>query len=187
MTGLIPQNLELLSCGIRLSRPVVPPLLEEFQLRFGKVHLTGREPIGFIEVQFVVRVAEQHEQILVVQHQVRPFVETGQLGESIFQFSRQSPGFDVTGSGPFAKRDQVQHFAGQAVADPGDRADRATANESMTHLRIDADHQQDVAVGMSDVLGGVAQRIRAAEFLEADEIRKLAPQIEEQVTLVSNP
>jgi hypothetical protein len=36
---------------------------------------------------------------------------------------------------------------------------------------------------MSDVFSGIAQGVGTSEFLEADKIGKLAPQIEEQISL----
>ena len=68
----------------------------------------------------------------------------------------------------------MQHLARQHVADPGDRARGAAIDEAVKHLRVDADHQRQRRVLARDVLGRVAQRGRAAELLEADEMRMAA-------------
>ena len=43
----------------------------------------------------------------------------------------------------------------------------------MVDLGIDTDHEQDIVVGVGDVLGGVAQGIGAAKLLETDQVGKL--------------
>ena len=73
----------------------------------GKGLLAWRESVFLVEVQLVLGVAEQHEQMFVVQHEIRPFVETGQLGESVFQFPRQPSGFDIAGCGQTTQSNQM--------------------------------------------------------------------------------
>ena len=76
---------------------------------------------------------------------------------------------------------QVQYFTGKTVSDSGDGTDRTAADEAMTDLRINPDHQQNIHVRISDMLSGIAQRIGSAEFFETDKVWKLASQVEEQV------
>ena len=104
-------------CSIRFSRPVLPPRLKQVQLSFREGLLAGRESVFLVEVPLVLAVTEQHEQMLVIQHEIRPFVEAGQLGEGIFQFVSQPSGFDITGCSQSAKCDEMKHFSRQAVAD----------------------------------------------------------------------
>ena len=52
---------------------------------------------------------------------------------------------------------------------------------------VDADHQRDVGSAPGDMLGGVAQRFRAAEFLEADEMGKALRSSKNSSARVSKP
>jgi hypothetical protein len=74
----------------------------------------------------------------------------------------------------------VQDLGREAVADAGDRADGAAAQEPVEHLRVDADQQEQVVVGVGDVLGRAGEGIGAAELLEADEVAVVAAQLEEE-------
>ena len=64
----------------------------------------------------------------------------------------------------------MQHFGGEAVADAGDSAARTAIHKTVKHLRVHPGHQHEVFVTVGDMLGGVAQCLRPAEFLEADEV-----------------
>ena len=69
--------------------------------------------------------------------------------------------------------EQVQNLAGEAIADAGDRSHSSTTDIAVVDLGIDTDHEQDIVVGVGDVLGGVAEGIGAAKLLEADQVGKL--------------
>ena len=50
----------------------------------------------------------------------------------------------------------------------------------MVNLCVDTDHEGHLIVLTGDVLGGIAQIILAAEFLEADQVGMLGAQGKEQ-------
>jgi formylmethanofuran dehydrogenase subunit C len=76
--------------------------------------------------------------------QVGPFVESRQFAQRVFQFPGEPAGLGIArGPGP-AQRQQVQHLARQAVANPRDRPDRAAPQEPVADLRVDPHHQQHI-------------------------------------------
>ena len=88
---------------------------------------------------------------------------------------------DIAACCLFAQGNQMQNFLRQTVTNTSDRADSATVDESVKDLSVHSDHQQHIIAVMSDMFGRVTERIGTAEFLEANEIRKLAPQIEKEI------
>ena len=93
---------------------------------------------------------------------------------------RLPAGVHVTAGRQLTKPHEVEHLIRQYIADTGYGAGRAAIDDAVKHFRVDAHNQFDVSTPPGDVLGRVAQRFRAAEFLEADEILVVAPEIEEQ-------
>ena len=122
---------------------------------------------------------ERH-QALEIEHEIDALVEDRQRRERALELERQPPGLDVALGGASTEFDEAQHLARQHVADAGDDAARAAVDDAVKHLGVDADHQRNVVGLPGDVFGRVAQRLRAAEFLESDEMRELAAQVEEQ-------
>jgi hypothetical protein len=51
----------------------------------------------------------------------------------------------------------------------------------MEDIGIDADHQQNIIISRGDVFGRIAQVIVTAELLEADKVREILAQVEEQI------
>ena len=53
--------------------------------------------------------------------------------------------------------------------------------KAMKNLCVDADHQCQIGIATGDMLRCVAERLRAAEFFEADQVGELTMQIEKQI------
>ncbi len=138
-------------------------------------------------MQRIFGIALQRHEMLEIKHEVGPFVEARQDAERALEFERAPPRLRIARRGAFAERDEMQHFPRQHVADAGDGAARPAIDVAVEHLRVDADHQRDFRRSPGDVLGGVAQRLRAAEFLEADEVRISALKSKNSSARVSKP
>ena len=80
------------------------------------------------------------------------------------------PGGFIAGHGAFAEFEIVQHFCGEAVAEAGDGAARTAIYKTVKNLRVHAGHQHEVIIVAGDVLGSIAEGIRPAKFLEANEV-----------------
>ena len=128
-------------------------------------------------------VAFEHHQLLVVEDQIGALVVFREHGQGIIEFGRQPPGRHVAGGGREAELHQPQHRRRQGIAHTSDGAHRSAPHDSMEDLRIHADHQAEVGVAAGDVFGRIGERGCAAKLLEANEVRKLRPQVEKQWSL----
>src|SRR4051794_36826861 len=81
----------------RRAWPVSPPSLEERPLPADKLALAGAQLVGGVEVTLVSAVPLKRHQVLVVEHQVGAFVESGEDVKRIVQLRRQPPRFWVSG------------------------------------------------------------------------------------------
>ena len=124
----------------------------------------------------------EHHQRLVVEDEIGPFVEGGEDAEGLVELQREAARLDVTGGRAPAQRHQPQHRPGEGVADPGDRADGAAADEAVEDLRVDAHHEGEVRITRGDELGGVAQRLGAAKLLESDEVLVVPSQLSKEIS-----
>ena len=105
--------------------------------------------------------------------EVGAFIKGRQDLEGIVQLGGEASCFRVAGGAEGTELEQVQNLAGEAIADAGDRPHSSTTDIAVVDLGIDTDHEQDIVVGVGDVLGGVAQGIGAAKLLETDQVGKL--------------
>ena len=153
--------------------PLVPPGLEELPLCPCEFTLRGAKGVFFVDVMLVLRIPFQHHQVFVVEDEVRTFVKGRENSHRVVEFFSVPSSFNVAACGLLTEFHQPQHRFGQRVADAGDRPDRAAADEAMKDLRIDADHERQCRISARDMLGGIGQGLRAAKFLEADQIRML--------------
>ena len=121
--------------------------------------------------------ARQRHQALEIEHEIDALRRRLDSAlERAFELQRAPPRLGIALGGALAQLDQAQHFARQHVADAGDDAAGAAIDDAMEHLGVDADHQRDLGRSPGDVFGGVAQRLRAAEFLESDEMGDIGSQ-----------
>ena len=116
---------------------------------------------------------DERHQPLEIEHEIDALVEDGERRERALKLERKAPRLSVALGGALAKLDQTQHFVREHIADAGDGAAGAAIDEAVEHFGVDADHERDVVRTARDMLRGVAQRFRAAEFLESDQMGKL--------------
>ena len=126
-------------------------------------------------------VPHERHQTLEIKHEIDSLVEDRKGRKGALKLERKTTRLSGALGRALAKLDQAQHLARKHIADTGDRAAGAAIDEPMEHLGVDADHERDVVRSAGDMLGGVAQGLRAAELLEPDEMRKLFAQLEEQL------
>ena len=117
----------------------------------------------------------------VVQREVGTFVEGRQWAEGGVELAGPPLGHRVAVRRGTGEAHQLQHRPGQHVADAGDHAVGAAADDPVHHLRVDPDEEHEVVRTRRDVLGGVRQRGGPAELLVADEVGVVVAQAEEQV------
>ena len=136
--------------------------------------------VGRVELVLILRMAFKHHQVLVIQNQVRTFVKTGKHGKRLVQLRREAVSLVIAVCCPFRQLNQPEDLARQRIAHPGNGSFCAAPDETMNDLCIDTHHQGQIIPAASDVFRCVGQGIRAAEFLEADEVGIFPLQVEKQ-------
>jgi len=132
-----------------------------------------------VERVFLLALQDQH--ILEEENEVRSLVEGREHGKGLVHLDRTLARIRVTCRSGARKVAQMQDFPRQDIADACDRAGCAAIDEAVKDRGIDADHQRDLVVAAGDVLGGIAQVVGSAEFLEADKVPVLGAQREKEV------
>ena len=149
--------------------------------RFAMPSCDGLKRIEVIQVPRIFVVSHQRHQALEIEHEVDALVENRERLKRALKLERKAARFGVALGGALTELDQTQHLARQHVADAGDGAAGAAIDKAVEHLGVDPDHERDVVRTPGNMLRGIAQRLRAAELLEADQMGKLFAQFEEQL------
>ena len=150
-------------------------------MRIDEGPLGGTQLIVGIQGVCVLGVPFEHHQALEIEDQVRSFIEPGKHRERFIEFLGPKQGVFVAGCSLIAQLDQAQDRGREHVADTGDQAARAAANDAVHDLGIDTHHQLEVGSARRDVLGRIVEGFGAAELLEADQVVELLGQVEEQL------
>lgn len=129
----------------------------------------------------VFGVAFEDHEFLVVEDEVRSFVEGGEDVKGIVEFFAETGRDGIASGSRGAKFDKAEDLLRQGIADPGDGSDRTAVDKAVKDLRVDADHEGEIGIAARDVFGGVAERFGSAEFFETDEVGVILPEVKKEI------